>query len=138
MLYFAYGSNLIIADTRQRCPDARLVGRAVLPDHRFMVAACGYASVNVEKGAAVHGLLWEISAEDEQRLDAYEQIEHGLYRKERVIVVDEKGAPTPALIYVAVNGEEGRIRDDDLTALVGAAREHGFPAEYVRELEGWR
>ena len=45
MLHFAYGSNMHRGLMQARCPDARVVGRAVLRDHRFVVTRDGYASV---------------------------------------------------------------------------------------------
>jgi Gamma-glutamyl cyclotransferase, AIG2-like len=71
MLHFAYGSNMHVGLMRGRCPDARVVGRAVLRDHRFLITRDGYASVTAARGGVVHGLLWRISPRDLAALDAY-------------------------------------------------------------------
>ena len=50
MLHFAYGSNMHLGLMRARCPDACVVGCAVLRDHRFVITRDGYASVTATPG----------------------------------------------------------------------------------------
>lgn len=68
--YIAYGSNLSVEQMAQRCPDARIVGQAVLEDWELAFHGC--ATILPNKGKNTPVLVWEISAGDEKNLDIYE------------------------------------------------------------------
>ena len=65
--YIAYGSNLSVEQMAQRCPDARIVGQAVLEDWELAFHGC--ATILPNKGKNTPVLVWEISAGDEKNLD---------------------------------------------------------------------
>ena len=67
-LYFAYGSNLNLDQMARRCPDAEPVGRVRLDGYRlaFRRTGGGYLTILPDKGNHVDGLLWKVSAQDEQ------------------------------------------------------------------------
>lgn len=67
--YFAYGSNMDLAQMRRRCPAAELWGAATLPDWRFRINARGVATIVPEVGSRVHGLAWRLTPADEVELD---------------------------------------------------------------------
>lgn len=101
--YFAYGSNLNMAQMRRRCPDAKPLGKVILPDARLIFR--GVADIEFADGASVHGGLWEITKECEKALDIYEGVKNGLYRKEYITVSvtrKKRGKPEvgEALVYV--------------------------------------
>ena len=79
MRYFAYGSNLNVAQMAQRCPGAKLLGRIKLPGWKLVFR--GVADAIQEPGAFCYGGVWRITPEDEAALDTYEGVRHGLYRK---------------------------------------------------------
>ncbi|TRX92116.1 hypothetical protein FHL15_006983 [Xylaria flabelliformis] len=81
-LYFAYGNNLWLEHMANRCPESVYVGRAVLPDHCWYIDRKGVANIASHTGSTVHGLVFEITANDEIRLDRSERIKHGSYTKE--------------------------------------------------------
>lgn len=81
-LYFAYGSNLQLAQMAQRCPSSKFVGRGVLHDFRWQISSRGYANVVAEPGSRVEGLIFILANDDEQRLDRSEGVSKGSYRKE--------------------------------------------------------
>ena len=81
--YIAYGSNLSVEQMAQRCPDARIVGQAVLEDWELAFHGC--ATILPNKGKNTPVLVWEISAGDEKNLDIYEGFPH-YYRKENMTV----------------------------------------------------
>jgi len=66
VLYFAYGSNLDDAQMRERCANARVLGRATLPNYALVFGGFSHrwggavASVVRAKGACVEGLLYEL------------------------------------------------------------------------------
>ena len=73
VLYFAYGSNLDDAQMRERCANARVVGRATLPNYALVFGGFSHrwggavASVVRAKGACVEGLLYD--PEDPRGID---------------------------------------------------------------------
>lgn len=105
-LYFAYGSNLSPEQMARRCPDSIFLGKATLPGYRWQANERGIANVVMDpdpdadpevmkKGregrgrdgeeekepAAVEGLLYALSLDDEIRLDRYEGVAKGRYDK---------------------------------------------------------
>ena len=79
-LYFAYGSNINLNQMDVRCPDARVVGPAVLEGYELLFRGnsrgCGVATIAPNEG-----------------------FPH-LYRKEQVVVRDNAGRNIPVMAYV--------------------------------------
>lgn len=80
-LYFAYGSNLDVAQMRERCPDSRPMHPATLPDYRLVFSGisrrwgnAGSASVMAQPGAEVAGLVYRMPPGDIATLDGYESV----------------------------------------------------------------
>ena len=134
-LHFAYGANMSRAVMRKHAPWAQPLGAAELPGHRFVIAACGYASVEPARGEAVHGVLWRLTPRDVTRLDAWENVAGGLYRA-ATLPVRIAGRRRPALVYLARPGE-GRGRPGYMDLVLAAAREWELPAAYIRSLDQW-
>ncbi|QGI70185.1 hypothetical protein CEK26_002518 [Fusarium fujikuroi] len=80
-LYFAYGSNLWLQQMASRCPESYYVGRAILMDHRWQINSRGFANVIPCSGYNVHGLVYQVSVDDEARLDRNEGVHSGAYTK---------------------------------------------------------
>ncbi|KAI8626747.1 hypothetical protein F5Y19DRAFT_487978 [Xylariaceae sp. FL1651] len=80
-LYFAYGSNLWLKQMAARCPDSCYIGRAILPDHRWQINQRGFANIVPASGFTVHGLVYELRAGDEARLDRSEGVSSQAYSK---------------------------------------------------------
>ncbi len=137
LLYFAFASNMDVAQMAARCPGAECLGPAVLADHRFRVGRRGYATVVAEPGATVHGVLWRLDARHEAALDVYEGIRHGLYRKVTHPVRTAQGGEQDALVYVAGDPASGQAVPGYMEKVVAAAEHHGLPAAYVDELRAW-
>jgi gamma-glutamylcyclotransferase (GGCT)/AIG2-like uncharacterized protein YtfP len=134
--YFAYGSNLEVDAMRERCPSARPLERAILPDWEFRINERGFATVVRHPGKTVHGALWELDPAAESALDAYEAIDEGLYRKEIHSVV-VAGQAREVMVYLATHSRPGRPHSGYLEGILEAARSWGFPAEYLQELRSW-
>jgi gamma-glutamylcyclotransferase len=81
-LYFAYGSNLQLAQMAQRCPESRYMGIAYLHGYKFQINQRGYANVIPSSDDVVAGLCYLLSAGDEARLDVNEGVRFGAYEKE--------------------------------------------------------
>jgi AIG2-like family len=136
-LYFAFGSNMHRGQMAVRCPTARAMGPAVLGNWRFLITRDGYASIEPEPGARVHGVLWRCVTRDILTLDTYEDVPGGWYRQVRVNVLCNRRLHA-ALAYrcrIALRGRPARGYHDQV--VVPAARDWGLPADYIGELEAW-
>lgn len=88
--YLAYGSNLNIEQMRYRCPDAKIVGTAVIKDYRLMFKGSqtgSYLTIEPEDGMEVPVAVWEVTPSDEARLDRYEGFPNFYYKKEMTLEV---------------------------------------------------
>ncbi len=98
----------------------RLLGRAVegepavLLDHRLgALAGLPYPIVSPAPGSRVEGLLYRgLSSGDYQRLDAYEGVGEGLYRRQAARVLTRRDGPEErqegAFIYLPTERTLGR------------------------------
>jgi hypothetical protein len=84
----------------------------------------------------VHGVLWRITARDRVSLDAWENVDAGLYRAETLPVRAASGL-VPALVYFARRSGEGRPKPGYLELVVAAARQWNLPDDYIGSLESW-
>ena len=135
-LHFAYGANMSRTVMRRYAPEARALGAAELAGHRFVITADGYASVEPWRGSAVHGVLWQITPRDRVSLDAWENVDGGLYRA-ATLAVTCAGRRRPALVYLARPGRDGRPKPGYIELVTAAAREWALPAAYIRALQMW-
>jgi hypothetical protein len=94
MKYLSYGSNLHITSMKSRCKDAEPVGSVLLNNVRLVFR--GVADLQPERGSLAPAGLWEVSERDIERLDAYEGVSVGLYKKCWVSIGDGE----KALIYL--------------------------------------
>ena len=81
MLYFAYGSNLNHFQMKRRCKDSIFLKKIKLKDFRLTFRS-KYRAADIEpkKNSIVPGALFEISKNDEKKLDRYEDFPI-LYKK---------------------------------------------------------
>jgi len=136
-LHFAYGSNMHRAVMRRHAPSAAPIGVAALADHRFIITADGYASVERAVGQTVHGVLWRITPRDRVTLDGWENVAGKLYRAE-TMPVRHAGRLQRALTYIARPSRgDGRSKAGYMELVVAAARQWKFPADYIAGLEQW-
>jgi hypothetical protein len=132
-LYFAYGSNLNLAQMSRRCPAAVPLDKVYLPGVRLVFR--GVADVVFEEGARCPGGIWDLTPACEAVLDRYEGCNAhgtGMYRKE-YIDVDGFGE---VLVYVmnstGVMPPSGAYYD----GIVQGYRDFGLrPAELRRALK---
>jgi cation transport regulator ChaC len=136
-LYFAYGSNMDLAQMSTRCPTSSAVMNGELREHRFMINADGVATVVADLGSAVHGRLWQLSAKDERALDRYEGVARGIYKKSHVEVIMGNGEKVSALIYISTNSRPGNARQGYMEKILSAARQCGLPRTYIEQLGPW-
>ena len=141
-LYFAYGSNLLTARLRERCPSAAPIGRAVAPGHSVCFRKAGRdgsgkATLTLGGGAGSEamGVLYRIDLGERPALDRAEA------RYDRLddfpVRTVQSGASIAATTYIAQADacREGLLPFDWYLALIVAgAREHGFDDSYIAML----
>ena len=91
IMYFAYGSNMCIRQMNERCPDNSKIGIGQLSGYRWIISTRGYANVVKSPDDDVWGVIYEISIQDEAKLDGYEGVSTKCYLKENLdILIDRK------------------------------------------------
>ncbi len=100
--YIAYGSNLSVGQMARRCPDAKIIGTAVVEGYALLFKGC--ATIEPQEGKRVPVLVWEISSSDEESLDRYEGYPSLYYKKEMTLNVRMMGTgeekELTAMVYI--------------------------------------
>ena len=141
--YFAYGSNLDIDQKERRTGEIREARRACLPGYRITFDKLGgdrtgKANITPDDTHVVWGVAYLCSGEALTKMDDYEGVAGGHYRRESVQVRCESDETLDAVTYVAREQYVGSPRPpapDYLQRIVRGARNHGLPEEYIREIQ---
>lgn len=136
-LYFAYGSNMDKNQMEQRCPNSIFAGTATLPEHEFALDRAGAATVKSNPSDTVYGALWLITEFDEERLDVYEGVRNGCYRKTLCSITNDRGSSFSALVYISNREDhDGKTyRTGYMDNIIQNARLLEFDPHYVEQLE---
>jgi gamma-glutamylcyclotransferase (GGCT)/AIG2-like uncharacterized protein YtfP len=121
----------------KRCPTARASSIASLSDYQFVINARGVATIVPLQWSQVHGLVWNVSAEDWRRLDKLEGVQSGHYRRQTVTLRARTGASVEAIAYVATNTTPGPPREGYLERILEGGRAARLPEDYLRDLKSW-
>ncbi len=109
--YLAYGSNLDIRQMQYRCPTAKVVGTGVIPDYELLYKGSktgSYLTIEKKSGGLVPVAVWEVTANDEQRLDVYEGYPSFYYKQGFTIPVQLRNGKTRKLHTFAYIMHEDR------------------------------
>ena len=113
--YIAYGSNINTEQMSHRCPDARVIGTSVVPDHKLVFRGHtegAVATIEPEKGSSVPVLVWKISKRDD-------------------------GRKITAMAYIMTPGRiEGRPSAYYFNVIAEGYREFGFDLAFLRRSAG--
>ena len=137
--YLAYGSNLNIAQMQFRCPDATVVGTAVIPDYELLFKGSltgAYLTIEPKQGAQVPVGVWEVSLADELRLDRYEGVPSFYYKKEmRILITDirtGKVRQRDAFVYIMHEDRKlGTPTDMYVRTCIEGYRDFGFDPDFL-------
>lgn len=140
VLVFSYGSNMLTARIRERCPGAQAIGTALLEDHQLAwhkSSKNGSGKCDVvgrRRGAAVHGVVFRVPRAEKWDLDKAEGLGYGY--DERVAEVILNGERSRVVLYVATD-TDGTLKSYTWyrALVVAGAREHGLPSDYITALE---
>ncbi|MGZ8425774.1 MAG: gamma-glutamylcyclotransferase family protein [Candidatus Binatia bacterium] len=140
MYYFAYGSNLHWPQMQRRCPSAKFVTIAKLPDYEFGITRhsrlrdCGTANVCAVAGREVWGAVYDVSEAD---LDVMDGFEDGYHREFlSVYATDNGNVPLQVLVYVAAIESNVPLPNPQYKRLIlEGARHWHMPSTYIAMLE---
>ena len=144
LLYFAYGSNMLTARLRARCPSAAPLGMAFAEGYRLAFSKPGRDRSGkghlVRAGRRVRqpGVGGALDAGERDGLDALVGVGLGSGREDAFAVRRaDSGQRVTAFAYLASDPQPGLLPYDWYLALIVAgAREHGFDRRRIRTLIG--
>jgi gamma-glutamylcyclotransferase (GGCT)/AIG2-like uncharacterized protein YtfP len=135
-IYAAYGSNMDPAQMLQRCPHSPLAGTGWIKGWRLTFGGedLGWegalATIVPDKDGTVFVALYDVTPQDQARLDSWEGADTGLYQKIRLLV-HTLTSDELAWVY-ALNGYEGGLPSARyLGVLADSAERAGAPDDYV-------
>ena len=132
-IYFAFGSNMNLAQMAYRCPHSIFIKKEKLSNWSFIITNRGFANIVPEKNRVVRGCLWNLTKKDEETLDQYEGINQGYYDKKYMKV----GEYENVLIYISKTKETGSVWNDYLNIITEGAKQIKLESDYILELQNW-
>lgn len=141
-LYFAYGSNMLPARLRDRCPSARPIGVGIAREFSLEFSKpskdlSGKATLVVAEGAHVPGVIFEIDLAERSELDRHEGLGSG-YRREDALVIDDlvRGGTVQTSSYLGTSLDT-RLKPFDwyLAIVIAGANHHGLDAGHIAALK---
>jgi cation transport regulator ChaC len=148
--YFAYGSNLLLAEILRSCPSAvrkcvvRLPDFALTFPRKSINRNCGVASIEARQGSEVWGGVYEIPTRERQELERREGFRpnrpssSNSYAPQEVIVfVDGDLVKLLNVITFVANPQANPPlpSNDYKNLIIAGAREWNLSAEYIARLE---
>jgi gamma-glutamylcyclotransferase len=143
-LYFAYGSNMLAARLKARCPSATAIGRAKALGHTVDFSKPGRTDgsgkatlVQTEAlGMQAPGVLFEISKADLSALDRAEGAGFGYDRYDEFpIKLDGKWGAEQVVTYIASKRQEHlKPYDWYLALVIAGAHQHQLDAGHRQKL----
>ena len=106
-LYIAYGSNLSVDQMAFRCPEARIVGKAILKGWKLVFRT--HADIEPCEGSEIPVLVWEINPLDERSLDRYEGYPFYYIKKDLEVAMSDTGETVTAMAYVMTRGRKASV-----------------------------
>ena len=122
--YIAYGSNLNVEQMRYRCPSARIIGTAEVPDYRLLFKGSktgAYLTIEPCEGQNVPVAVWEVTDDDERALDRYEGFPAFYYKAEMKLPITgiRSGKVRTRTVFVYIMHED---------------RQAGIPSKYYMDV----
>lgn len=137
ILYFAYGSNLSHEQMKQRCPESKFIGRAILKNYKLIYDGYGphrhgaVANILPQVGELVWGGLFELSQNDLNNLDKFEGYPNIYNRKEVSVENDRNDIIEKVFIYYKKSEAQGIPSQEYQDIIVKGAEECGLPQDYI-------
>ncbi|MDG1139559.1 MAG: gamma-glutamylcyclotransferase [Opitutales bacterium] len=138
--YFAYGSNMNFSQMERRCPNARILCKAFLPDWKYFINSSGYAGIEQSQGALVYGGLWALQSQHWKKLDLYEAVEQGFYKKIRIQVfteIESRAKGSTAWVYLSNDYQYGTPSEEYQAMVIQGAQDLDLLPGYMQILAKW-
>lgn len=113
-LYFAYGMNTNQEEMAYRCPNARALGKAILPGYRLEFKS--FATIVPSPKETVEGVLWTITDTDESALDMLEGYPE--FYDKKTVSVEHNGQSYIAMTYIMGPREQGYAPSEGYYSMV--------------------
>lgn len=97
---FVYGTLKQGYSNNYLLQNETFLGAATTANGYILYSLGSYPGMVAAPSGLVHGEVWQVSARCLKQLDLLEDIEHGLYRRERVAIQTEQFAALPIEAYV--------------------------------------
>lgn len=128
--YFAYGMNTNLKSMADRCPTARSLGLALLPNYEFRFAV--HADILENPNMDTYGVLWDITRDDLRSLDMLEGYPY--YYDRKVVEVRHNNQVVRAITYFMQPGSLDSMPAQGYYDMVKEGYlEHGAPVSQLRE-----
>lgn len=113
-LYFAYGMNTNKEEMAYRCPNARAIGKAILPGYRLEFKS--FATIVPSPKEQVEGVLWTVTDTDESALDMLEGYPE--FYDKKTVSVEHDNQSYIAMTYIMSPREQGHAPSDGYYSMV--------------------
>ena len=146
-LYFAYGSNLLLSQIRERTGNKNLkpIFIAYIENAKLIFPRPsknqkdGVASFEHSNNSKVWGAVFELNDEEIKRLNEYEGYEPGgkdnAYEQKEIEVVKLDGSKVKVVTYIANKLGNFKPSKQYMEKIIKGAKECGLPEEYIEELK---
>ena len=143
--YFAYGSNMDVAQMQERKVRFWASKKAFLKGYRLTFDTwsdsygAGVADVVPSPGSVVEGVVYLVEEEVLKILDQYEGVHRDFYRRMKVTVEAEDGETLTATCYEAVHKSQDIIPPSPkyLAKLIRGAETHDLSPSYIEMLRAF-
>ena len=143
-MYFAFGSNMNPERMQQRKAFFTARVGAKLLDHKFSFSfkrpdGTGSGNIRPEKSSVVYGALYTLEEGGLDKLDVFEWVDRGCYRRQNVTVETLDGERVEATTYVVTEDfyKEGLLPRRDYLNHCLACKDV-VPTEYYAFLESFK
>lgn len=145
--YFAYGSNMDVAQMKSRCQSAKCLGRFVLENHVLCFprrsgtnwAGSGVASIVPKEGQSVEGVLYDLVPSQWEHLCSLEGVPNSYEVKDIRVRNVESRRLRQVKVFVAIPEEPNASYDPDpeyIETLERGAKTNKLSMEYRDYLKG--
>lgn len=125
----AYGRNLDLNKMKEKCPHAKLLGKAVLKDWQL---SFGYwITIEPQKGSHVPVGIWEVDEIGEMELDIIEDFPN-MYRKEYVDI-EFNGKWIKAMAYIINNVTPRPLTKEYVNKLKIGYKDFNYDFKYIED-----
>lgn len=131
IMYFAYGHNTNSNEMKDRCPDARHIGHAVLKNFRFELNH--FANIVSDDGAETHGVLWNISQKELKELDVDEGLHDHYNRIPVQVKFGDKTLQAAAYIMDPGYHPPDSLNKKYLKLVIEGYKENDLPLEQIKQ-----